>query len=113
MANEWIKVGSTFTVTMDTTPLVTLTDYSGHLIYYRRPDGKTGTIVPDTVGASSLVGTVTITLNPLTNATGPDKWKNGYSGTWEFYPYCVGSGAVIYRGQEDFVVVHPEWRNPL
>ena len=45
MADEWIKVGSQFTVTLNTVdpitglPLITLTDWSGHLVKYRRPDG--------------------------------------------------------------------------
>jgi len=101
MADEWIKVGQTFTVTLDTTPLVTLTSYSGHLIYYKRPDGKTGTITPDSVGLTSMVGTVSTTLNPLT----------GTPGVWEFYPYCI-NGSIILRGKEDFVEVHPQFRNP-
>ena len=60
MADEWIKVGQTFSVTLDTTPLVTLLSYTGHLIFYKRPDGKTGSFAPDSVGLSSMVGTVKV-----------------------------------------------------
>ncbi len=112
MSDEWIKVGSTFTVTLDTTPLVTLTAYSGHLVKYKRPDGKTGTLTPDSVSASSVVATITPTINPLTNSSGPEKWRQGFAGAWEFYAYCVGSGSITFNSKEDIVIVHPQWRTP-
>lgn len=110
MADEYIKVGQTFTVTLSTSPLITLDEYSGHLIYYKRPDGVTGTITPDSVSATAMIGTVSTTLNPLTVSGGPSKWANGYAGAWEFYPYCIGSGGAVFRGQEDVLIVHPQWR---
>lgn len=112
MADEYIKVGSTFTVTLDTTPLVTLDQYSGHRVYYRRPDGKQGYITPDSVGTSSMVATVSTTLNPLTVSTSQEKWRDGYAGNWEFYPYCQGAGSIAFHGQEAVLVVHPQWRTP-
>ncbi len=117
MADEWIKVGMTFTVTLDIrlpdgTALLTLTDYTGHRIYYKRPDGKTSYIAVDTVTATTLKGTVDTTLNPISASNVPPRWANGYPGSWEFYPYVPGSGSIVFRGKEDIVIVHPEWRNP-
>jgi hypothetical protein len=107
MADEWIKVGSSFTVTMDTrdpvthASLITLTDYTGHAGYYKRPDGKTGVIQATSHTADVIVITIPVSLNPLT----------GRAGQWEFYPYCLGSGSIAFHGKEDFVVVHPQFRN--
>lgn len=113
MADEWIKVGSSFTVTCDTRdpvtnlPLITLTDYTGHLVYYRRPGGKWGTLSPDSVTATAMVATVPASLNPL---TGSGRWPDGYAGNWEFYPYCQGSGSIEFHGKSDIVVVRSQWR---
>lgn len=115
MADEWFKVGSTFTVTCDTrdprtgASLITLTNYSGHKVYAKRPDNRVFILDIDSVTADVLVATVTPTQNPL---TGTGKWANGYAGNWEFYPYCVGSGSITFHGKEAILVVHPQWRNP-
>jgi hypothetical protein len=117
MAYEWIKVGMGFRVTCDTRDprtletLVDLTTLTGHLVYYKRPDGKTGSLTVDSYTSTAMVATVSATLNPLTVSSVLDKWKNGYHGPWEFYPYGLGAGSVPYRGKEGIVVVHPQWRN--
>lgn len=118
MADEWINVGRDFTVTCDIrlpdgSALLTLSDQTGHLVYYKRPDGRTGALAtPTNITATSLVGTVPLALNPLTVSNG-GKWKDGYPGSWEFYVYCVGSGgSVVFRSKPDILIVHPQWRTP-
>ena len=118
MSNEYIKVGATFTVTLDIrnpatqVAAIDLTNYSGHRVYYRRPDGKTGYLSVDSFTATTLVATVDTTLNPLTVSGGDPKWRSGYSGNWRFYPYVPGAGSVTFRGKDDIVVVHPSWAVP-
>lgn len=118
MANEWIPVGSAFTVTCNTVdpvtgaPLITLTDFSGHRVYYRRPDGVRGYLTPDQVTATTLIATVPLALNPVSIAYGDPKWAYGYAGNWEFYPYCVGAGSNTFRGKRAILIVHPEWSTP-
>lgn len=97
---EFIKVGSTFDVTCDCSPLTGVDGFSNPRVYYRRPDGKQGYITPDTVTDSTMVARITPTENPLT----------GRAGTWQFYPYLTGTGTIVYRGQEATLVVHPEYR---
>lgn len=111
MADEYIKVGSTFTVTLDTTPLTNLEDFSGWLVHYRRPDGTRGTLTPSTHTGSTMVAIVTPTINPLSVSTST-KWRDGYPGAWEFYPYVQGSGSIEYHGKEGIVNVHSQFRNP-
>lgn len=110
MADEWFKVGSAFTVTLLTTPLITLTSFTGQLVMAKRPDGRVFEITPDSFDNSSMVATVTVAMNPL-SVSGGGKWKDGYAGAWEFYPYCVGSGGAEFHGKEGIQEVHPQWRN--
>lgn len=106
MADEFIKVGSTFDVTLDCSPLTGVNGYSNQRIYYRRPDGKTGYLTPTSLTNTAMVGRVTPTENPIPTAANRAK-----AGAWQFYPYLTGSGTITYRGKEAVLVVHPEFRS--
>jgi len=92
MTQAVIVVGQSFTVTCETS--LTLATYSNPRVYYKRPDGMQGFLTP-TVSGTTMVGTITPTLNPLT----------GKAGVWRFYPYVTGSGTIVYRGETDKVIV--------
>lgn len=92
-----ISVGQTFTVTCETL----LSGLGGYtcVIQYKRPDGTTGEISGPTVDGTTLIGTITPTLNPLT----------GRPGKWYFKPRIV-NGSITYYGETDHVIVSKEFQ---
>lgn len=97
MSQAILVVGQTYTVTCET-GLAGLSGYTC-TIKYRRPDGVTGTLTP-TVSGTTLIGTVTTTINPVT----------GKAGKWSFYPNVV-SGSVVYKGATANVIVSEEFQD--
>jgi hypothetical protein len=110
MPDEYIKVGSTFGVVCDTTPLVSLLSYPGALVRGRRPDGYVFFLTPDAITDTTLSATISITLNPLTVSGSDPRWRRGYSGIWLFYAYVPGAGAAVFRGKDAPLNVHSEFR---
>ena len=96
MSGESIQVGQYFTVTCNVLPLSNLQDYSGHEIHYRRPDGRTGFITPDSATGATAIGTITNLINP----------QSGRPGTWKFYLH-IASGSVVFKSKVATLVVHP------
>lgn len=108
MTQAVIVVGQTFTATCETS-LASLGSYANPRLYYERPDGFRSFVEPTIVG-TTMVGTITPALNPLT-VSGGGKWADGYAGTWRFYPYVEGSGTIVYRGKTDKVLVSKQFQD--
>jgi len=98
MTQAVIVVGQTFTATLETS-LTSLSTYSNPRVYYKTPSGTKSYVTPTIVG-TTMVATITPTLNPVT----------GRAGTWTFYPYVEGSGTIVYRGKSDHVIVSEEYQ---
>lgn len=113
MADPFIKVGQGFRATCDirVDGIAPLDPSQGSqvVLNYRRPDGTAGTIVPDIIGPTTVSAWVPATLNPYP-ATDP-QWKNGYAGTWEFFPSGLDANGAPFVAKGDFVAVHPFFRN--
>lgn len=90
-------VGQTFTVTCETL----LSGLGGYTctIQYKRPDGVTGDIASPTVDGTTLIATITPTMNPLT----------GRPGKWYFKPRII-NGSITYYGKTDHVIVSKEFQ---
>lgn len=115
MSEIWIKVGQAFRATcdirVDGVAALDMTAGSAVVINYRRPDGTTGTLTPDILGAYTASALVTATLNPKAVTTGDPKWKNGYPGSWEFFPSGLDASGDPFEAKGDFVHVHSKFRN--
>jgi hypothetical protein len=98
MTQAVIVVGQTFQVTLETS-LASLGTYNNPRVYYKKPDGTKGYLTP-TISGTTMVATVTPSINPLT----------GRAGKWSFYPYVEGSGTIVYRGETDHVIVSEEYQ---
>lgn len=97
---RWINVGQDFQVRCDIqdpdAAAIDAADYTGHLIYYKRPDGVHGSITPTSATGIYVTGLITLALNPLA----------GLAGVWEFY-VLMTSGSQTYRSKKTQLLVHP------
>lgn len=117
MADEYIKVGQAFRVTCDIrdasgTAQIDPTTSTDVIINYRRPDGAIDTITPDQLTGNTVSGKVTAALNPKTNTDGPEKWRGGYPGAWEFYPSGTDASGDPWEAKQEIVLVHSRFRDP-
>lgn len=117
MSDLWIKVGQDFRATCDIrkdgVAPIDMTTGSSIVMNYRRPDGTIGTLTPDLVGAYTASALVPATLNPKAVTGGDSKWRNGYPGTWEFFPSGLDVNGQAFEAKGDFVLVRPRFRNPI
>ena len=98
MTQSIIVVGQTFTATLETS-LASLGTYSNPRVYYKKPDGTKSYVTPS-ISGTTMIATITPTINPVT----------GKAGKWTFYPYVEGTGTIVYRGASDHIIVSEEYQ---